>query len=284
MLPVPSCDIGQTFASGGATQRRIESRVKSWLLLSPPRKRLWSEFPHRSEHYRKNQSLAALRPDDTVFEIGLGVRPGRRVVRRSRTRIAVEIDPQLQPHYRRRSAIVPDLRIGMRWSFPSIFAAADGGGSNPPYYVSTPILFALPMPVPIRSSGPHAAKRKWRSGWQRNHQRKITVCCRSQRKAAEVEVAFRVGELFPPRPTVGSAVVHLKLKAQDGVDPDRYERFRRLVRAAFLTGGKTLVNSLRDEGYPVERISGRWGRWCRCRSRGDADPSMTIAPRYGVRR
>ena len=29
-------------------------------------------------------------------------------------------------------------------------------------------------------------------------------------EAAEVEVAFRVSELFPPRPTVGSAVVHLK--------------------------------------------------------------------------
>ena len=36
--------------------------------------------------------------------------------------------------------------------------------------------------------------------------------------------------------------------------PIRHERFRRLVRASFAHRRKTLVNSVRDEGFPADRI------------------------------
>ena len=75
-------------------------------------------------------------------------------------------------------------------------------------------------------------------------------------EAAEVELAFRVSaNCFRPRPTVGSAVVHLRINTQEGFEPVRHERFRRLVRASFAHRRKTLVNSLRDEGYPSEQIA-----------------------------
>jgi 16S rRNA (adenine1518-N6/adenine1519-N6)-dimethyltransferase len=75
-------------------------------------------------------------------------------------------------------------------------------------------------------------------------------------EAAEVELAFRVSaNCFRPRPTVGSAVVHLRINRQEGFDPVRHERFRRLVRASFAHRRKTLMNSLRDEGYPPGQIA-----------------------------
>jgi 16S rRNA (adenine1518-N6/adenine1519-N6)-dimethyltransferase len=50
-------------------------------------------------------------------------------------------------------------------------------------------------------------------------------------------------------------VVRLTIKSHDGFDPIRHERFRRLVRASFAHRRKTLVNSLRDEGYPAGHIA-----------------------------
>ena len=129
--------------------------------------------------------------------------------------------------------------------------------SNLPYYVSTPILFAL---LDARAHFDRLVlmlqtEVALRLAATPNSEDYGVLSVLTQ-EAAEVEVAFRVSaNCFRPRPTVGSAVVHLKIKDRDGVDPVRYERFRRLVRAAFAHRRKTVVNSLRDEGYPSERVS-----------------------------
>jgi 16S rRNA (adenine1518-N6/adenine1519-N6)-dimethyltransferase len=67
---------------------------------------------------------------------------------------------------------------------------------------------------------------------------------------AAVTVAFRVSpHCFRPKPTVGSAVVHLQIKTTRSLDADHERRFILLARAAFAHRRKTVVNSLRDEGY-----------------------------------
>lgn len=228
--------------------------------LPPALKRLGQNFLIDPNIVRKIVSLAALRPEDTVLEIG----PGRGALTaglcaEAERVIAVEIDPQLQPHLQETLGHCPnlDLRIGDALAFPyDSLPPGTGVVANLPYYVSTPILFALldararldrlvlmlQTEVAVRL----AAK---------PNSEDYGVLSVLAQEAAEVELAFRVSpNCFRPRPTVGSAVVRLTMKARDEVDPVRYERFRRLVRAAFAHRRKTLVNSLRDEGYPPERI------------------------------
>ncbi len=227
----------------------------------PALKRLGQNFLIDPNIIRKIVSLAALSPDDTVLEIG----PGRGALTAGLCAeaghvIAVEIDPQLQPQLQQTLGHCRnlDLRIGDALEFPyDSLPPRTVVVSNLPYYVSTPILFALldarahvdrlvlmlQMEVALRL----AAKA---------NSEDYGVLSVLTQEAADVEVAFRVSaNCFRPRPTVGSAVVRLAIKAQEGFDPVRHERFRRLVRASFAHRRKTLVNSLRDEGYPPERIA-----------------------------
>jgi 16S rRNA (adenine1518-N6/adenine1519-N6)-dimethyltransferase len=68
--------------------------------------------------------------------------------------------------------------------------------------------------------------------------------------AADITKVFRVSaNCFRPRPDVGSAVVLLHTKQQRELSPGQEPAFAALVKAAFAHRRKTLVNSLRDEGY-----------------------------------
>src|SRR3954468_22102460 len=68
--------------------------------------------------------------------------------------------------------------------------------------------------------------------------------------AADITKAFRVSaQCFRPRPEVDSAVVFLKTKELRPLSPENERQFAALVKAAFAHRRKTLVNSLKDEGY-----------------------------------
>ena len=227
----------------------------------PALKRLGQNFLIDPNIIRKIVSLAALCPDDTVLEIG----PGRGALTAGLCAeagrvIAVEIDPQLQPQLQETLSHCRnfDLRIGDALEFPfNSLPPRTVVVSNLPYYVSTPILFAL---LDARAHLDRLVlmlqtEVALRLAAKPNSEDYGVLSVLTQ-EAAEVEVAFRVSaNCFRPRPTVGSAVVHLKLKTHEGIKPEQYERFRQLVRAAFAHRRKTLVNSLRDEGYPAERIA-----------------------------
>ncbi len=227
----------------------------------PALKRLGQNFLIDPNIVRKIVSLAALRSDDTVLEIG----PGRGALTAGLCAeagrvIAVEIDPQLQPHLQESLGHCRnlDLRIGDALDFPfESLPPHTVVVANLPYYVSTPILFALldarahldRMVLMLQTEV------ALRLAAKPNGEDYGVLSVLTQ-EAAKVEVAFRVSaNCFRPRPTVGSAVVHLAIKPHEGFDPIRHERFRRLVRASFAHRRKTLVNSLRDEGYPPERIA-----------------------------
>ena len=113
----------------------------------PALKRLGQNFLIDPNIVRKIVSLAALRPDDQVLEIG----PGRGALTAGLCAeagrvIAVEIDPQLQPHLQENLGHCRnlELRIGDALEFPfNSLPPRTVVVANLPYYASTPLLFAL---------------------------------------------------------------------------------------------------------------------------------------------
>ena len=74
--------------------------------------------------------------------------------------------------------------------------------------------------------------------------------------AADITKSFRVSaQCFRPRPEVASAVVLLRAKEDRRLSQEEGVAFRALVKAAFAHRRKTLINSLRDEGYELSRIT-----------------------------
>jgi 16S rRNA (adenine1518-N6/adenine1519-N6)-dimethyltransferase len=227
----------------------------------PALKRLGQNFLIDPNIIRKIVTLAALGPHDQVLEIG----PGRGALTaglcaEAKRVIAVEIDRQLQPLLQERLGHCRnlELRIGDALEFPfDSLPPRTVVVANLPYYASTPLLFAL---LDARA---HLARMVLMLQTEvalrliaKPNSKDYGILSVLTQEAAEVELAFRVSaDCFRPRPTVGSAVVRLTIKSLDGFDPIRYERFRRLVRASFAHRRKTLVNSLRDEGYPADRIA-----------------------------
>ena len=227
----------------------------------PALKRLGQNFLIDPNIIRKIVTLAALSPDDQVLEIG----PGRGALTAGLCAgagrvIAVEIDPQLQPHLQESLGHCRnlDLRFGDALEFPfDSLPSRTVVVANLPYYASTPLLFALldarahlgRMVLMLQTEVALRLTAKPNS-------KDYGILSVLTQEAADVELAFRVSaNCFRPRPTVGSAVVRLTIKSHEGFDLIRHERFRSLVRASFAHRRKTLVNSLRDEGYPANQIA-----------------------------
>lgn len=234
--------------------------------VPPALKRLGQHFLIDQNIVRKIVELAAIQPHETVLEIG----PGRGVLTRalcakSRTVIAVEIDRQLAQMLagetpEKESSACPnlDLRIGDALEFD--YASLPPGTvvvANLPYYVSTPLLFKL---LECRQRIDRLILMMQTEVAQRLAARPDTkeygvLSVLTQYRAA-VTLAFRVSpHCFRPRPTVGSAVVHLQVKTGGLLDAAHERDFIRLARAAFAHRRKTVLNSLRDEGYAADTVT-----------------------------
>lgn len=251
------------------------------LSLPPPLKRFGQNFLIDQNIVRKIIDLAAIRPDETVLEIG----PGRGILTRAlcakaQKVIAIEIDRKLaqalagdaSTEARDTGGISADrdlppltaclnldLRIGDALAFdygnlpPDTVVVA-----NLPYYVSTPLLFRLLESsqridrLILMLQTEVAQRLAARPGTKEYGALSVLTQYR-----AAVTLAFRVSpHCFRPRPTVGSAVVHLRLKREGLLDCDREKRFVRLVRSAFAHRRKTVLNSLRDESYASDVVEG----------------------------
>jgi 16S rRNA (adenine1518-N6/adenine1519-N6)-dimethyltransferase len=249
--------------------------------IPPPLKRFGQHFLIDHNIVRKIVDLAAIRPDETVLEIG----PGRGILTRAlcekaKRVIAVEIDRQLaqmlageapessslsntpggSPAASSLTALCPnlDLRIGDALEFDYGELPLDTVVvANLPYYVSTPLLFRflefsqtfdrliLMMQTEV------AQRLAARPDTKEYGALSVIIQYR-----AIVTVSFRVSpNCFRPRPTVGSAVVHLQIRSARSLNSADETRFIRLVRAAFSHRRKTLVNSLRDEGYAADAVA-----------------------------
>jgi len=211
---------------------------------------------------RKILAEAAIRPDETVFEIG----PGRGVLTDSLCRvasrvIAVELDKKLAD-YLSKTCIHSnlDLRTGDALEFD--YQTLPQGTvvvANLPYYVSTPLIFQLleqrsrisRMVVMLQLE---VAKRLAAKPGGRDYGALSVL----SQYCATSRLAFKIpASCFRPRPEVDSAVVSLSMIPAKS---DAFHRdFIQTVRAAFAHRRKTLVNSFRETGLPLTTIQDALG-------------------------
>ena len=224
-------------------------------LLPAAIKRLGQNFLIDPNIVRKIVALAELTPTDTVLEIG----PGRGILtdalcRASGHVMAIEVDPRLHAYLTERQSQFSNLTLVLddAMSYPieqlpigTIVVA------NLPYYLSTPLLFRL---LDQRDRFPHMVLMLQNEVADRLVAKPGSsdygVLSVMAQYAAEITKAFKVSsQCFRPRPEVGSAVVMLKTKRQRALSQEEEPTFAALVKAAFAHRRKTLVNSLKDQGY-----------------------------------
>lgn len=223
-------------------------------------KRLGQNFLIDPNIVRKIVALADLRPEDRVLEIG----PGRGILTEALCRhagqvTAIEIDPRLHAYLAeqaRFSNLTLILADAMTYPLTSLHPGTVVV-ANLPYYLSTPLLFKFLahhtlIPRLILMLQNEVADRLIAKPGSSAYG---TLSVMAQ-YAADITKAFKVSApCFRPRPDVGSAVVLLTTKQERALNQEDELKFGAVVKAAFLHRRKTLVNSLKDEGYHHPTVS-----------------------------
>ena len=231
-------------------------------LLPRPRKRLGQHFLIDPNIVRKILKVAALQPEDVVFEIG----PGRGALthalcERVARVIAVEIDRPLVEYLAHTCAQQDALELhhGDALAFPyDTLPAGTVVIANLPYYVSTPLVFRLleerdRIDRMVLMLQREVAERMIAAPGSRDYGLLSVVAqyLTKPRKAFVVPASC-----FRPIPQVDSAVVCLSGGAAWNPDDALFDEvFMKIVRGAFAHRRKTLINSCREEGWeePVLR-------------------------------
>lgn len=245
---------------GGAGQTAFARRAVS--PSEPPAaiKRLGQNFLIDPNIVRKILAVAEVHRGDSVLEIG----PGRGILTDALCHVsdrvtAIEIDPRLHAHLLERHADAPNLTLVLGDAMTHSLESLPIGTivvANLPYYISTPLLFRLlghrdRFPRLVLMLQDEVADRLIAKPGSRDY----GVLSVLAQYVTEITKAFRVSaHCFRPRPEVGSAVVVLRMKQERELSPEEEPMFARLVKAAFAHRRKTLVNSLRDEGYDVQLV------------------------------
>ena len=227
----------------------------------PANKRLGQNFLIDPNIIRKIVAVAELTAEDEVLEIG----PGRGILTEAlsqavRRVVAVEIDPQLHRLLEaKQQAAWPNVQLacGDALIYPlEDLSAGTVVVANLPYYISTPLLFKLLEHRPrfprlvLMLQNEVADRLVARPGSSEYGVLSVMV-----QHAAHVTKLFKVSaNCFRPRPDVDSAVVLLRTKTTAPLLPEEEDAFAATVRAAFAHRRKTLVNSLRDEGYNPQAV------------------------------
>lgn len=223
-------------------------------------KRLGQNFLIDPNIVRKILAVAELRPRDTVLEIG----PGRGILTESLCHAsdrvtAIEIDPRLHAHLSDRCSAFPNLTLvlGDAMTYPlESLPLGTVVVANLPYYISTPLLFRLldhrdRFPRLVLMLQDEVADRLSAKPGNRSY----GVLSVLSQYVANITKAFKVSAAcFRPRPEVGSAVVVLQIKEERALSSEEEPMLTRLVKSAFAHRRKTLVNSLKDEGYDQQSV------------------------------
>lgn len=218
-------------------------------------KRLGQNFLIDPNIVRKIVALAELGSTDQVLEIG----PGRGILTEALCNTAgqvtaVEVDPRLHAYLAERQAELTNLTLVLDDALAYPLEHLPVGTivvANLPYYISTPLLFKLlehraRFPRMVLMLQDEVADRLTAKPGGSDY----GVLSVMAQYAAEITKSFKVSaQCFRPRPEVGSAVVLLRTKERRELTQGEEAAFGALVKAAFAHRRKTLVNSLRDEGY-----------------------------------
>jgi 16S rRNA (adenine1518-N6/adenine1519-N6)-dimethyltransferase len=217
----------------------------------PVRKSLGQHFLTDPRILARIADAVALRPDETVVEIG----PGRgsltdALLARAARVVAIEIDRKLVELLREKYAHEPRLTIIEADVLDVNLGEAAGGeyalAGNVPYYITTPILFqALKPPRAVRSvllvQREVAARMSAAPGSEDYGALSVNV-----QAIAHVEMLFRIpAGAFTPPPRVESAVVRVTPRADPVVKEGEEEPFRTFVQAAFALRRKQMRRVVR---------------------------------------
>jgi 16S rRNA (adenine1518-N6/adenine1519-N6)-dimethyltransferase len=227
----------------------------------PPIKRLGQHFLIDPNIVRKIVVVAELGPSDHVLEIG----PGRGILTEALCHVArrvtaVEVDPRLHAYLETRQSELPNVELVCEDALVYPVESLPIGTvvvANLPYYISTPLLFRLldqrdRFPRMVLMLQNEVADRLVAKPDGSDY----GVLSVMAQYAAEITKAFRVSaQCFRPRPEVGSAVVVLRAKDRRTLSPEEESRFAALVKASFAHRRKTLINSLKDEGYDQKSVT-----------------------------
>lgn len=226
-------------------------------LSDPPAaiKRLGQNFLIDPNIVRKIVGLAEIGVQDTVLEVG----PGRGILtdalcKAAKRVTAIEVDPRLHAFLAGRQAEFPNLTLLLDDAMTYPLEQLPIGTlvvANLPYYISTPLLFRLleqreRFPRLVLMLQDEVADRLAAKPGSPAY----GVLSVMAQYTADITKAFRVSsQCFRPRPEVGSAVVVLRMKEHRDLTREEEARFGAVVKAVFAHRRKTLVNSLKDEGY-----------------------------------
>ncbi|MCP9448811.1 MAG: 16S rRNA (adenine(1518)-N(6)/adenine(1519)-N(6))-dimethyltransferase RsmA [Nitrospira sp.] len=222
---------------------------------------------HLGQHFlidpniaRKIVSLAALTSKDSVLEIG----PGRGILTVELCRVAnrvtaIEIDRRLYDYLIERDLGHSNLHLVPADAMVYPFQELPIGTvvvANLPYYISTPLLFRL---LEHRRRFPRLVLMLQNEVADRLVAKPGTsdygVLSVMAQYAATIEKPLKVSpRCFRPRPEVESAVVILQTRETQALSSEEELRFASLVKASFAHRRKTLVNSLKNQGYPQEAV------------------------------
>jgi 16S rRNA (adenine1518-N6/adenine1519-N6)-dimethyltransferase len=225
-----------------------------------PLRRLGQHFLIDPNIVRKIIALAELDRHSQALEIG----PGRGILTEALCRAcgrvtAIEIDPRLHAHLSKTQADFPNhvLILADAMSYPlENLARGTIVVANLPYYLSTPLLFRLleqrdRFPRMVLMLQTEVADRLVAKPGSQGY----GVLSVMAQYAAEVTEKFKVSaHCFRPRPDVTSSVVLVGTKHRRELGQEEEATFATLVKAAFAHRRKTLVNSLRDEGYDDRHV------------------------------
>ncbi len=232
-------------------------------LSDPPAaiKRLGQNFLIDPNIVRKIVALAEIGLQDTVLEVG----PGRGILtdalcKAAKRVTAIEVDPRLHAYLAGRQADFPNLTLLLDDAMTYPLEQLPIGTlvvANLPYYISTPLLFRLleqreRFPRLVLMLQDEVADRLAAKPGSPAY----GVLSVMAQYTADITKAFRVSsQCFRPRPEVGSAVVVLRMKEERHLTREEETRFGAVVKAAFAHRRKTLVNSLKDEGYDPKPVA-----------------------------
>lgn len=228
-------------------------------------KKLGQNFLIDENVVRQIVAAAELSEADTVLEVGPGIGTLTQGLAESKARVvAVELDTRLLPvlattlngydNVRVVHGDILKVNIMEEVGAPSFKVCA-----NLPYYITTPIIFALlekrlPMERLVAMVQKEVAERMAAQPGGKEYGA-LSVAIQYY---TEPEIAFLVPPTsFIPAPAVESAVIVCKRRIKPPVEVCDEGLFFRVVKAAFSLRRKMLSNSLKNMGIKSEQVA-KW--------------------------
>jgi len=206
---------------------------------------------------------AQLSPEDTIVEIGAGLGIlTRRLAELARRVISLELDDRLYQLLKKELADYDNLELIQADALAFDFSTLGEGWkvvSNPPYHISTPLIFKLLeyrtriKEIYLMFQREVANRLQAKPGEKKYSPLSIAV-----QLYCDVEECLKVSaRAFWPVPKVDSTLIKMVPLTQPRVFIRDEKLFFQLVRMAFTHRRKTLYNSLKgliNKGYTLEEI------------------------------